>query len=143
MPLNSTLTIASFRLQTTTKLPPAGKEYFCFQINGKSSHAAKCVKSRKMNKAINYILSIDTFEQQHFLIKGILQSLSLENQMKTIGIDQSLSNRPFVEHKCLNNIKIYINMLVNMMTNPSSRIFLMLIWFLLQSKLLMSVLVCI
>ena len=28
--------------------------------------------------------------------------------MKTIGIDQSLSNRPYVEHKCLNNIrKIY------------------------------------
>ena len=25
--------------------------------------------------------------------------------MKTIGIDQSLSNMPSIEHKCLNNIK--------------------------------------
>ena len=39
------------------------------------------------------------------MIKFVLQSLCLEDHMKTIGIDQSLINRPSVEHKCLNNIE--------------------------------------
>ena len=45
-PSNATLTIAPVELHTTKKLPPAGKEYLCFQINGRSFHAAQCVKSR-------------------------------------------------------------------------------------------------
>ena len=40
-PLNPTLPIASIKLLTTSKLPPDGKEYLCFQINSKSSQAAK------------------------------------------------------------------------------------------------------
>ena len=40
-----------------------------------------------MNNAIDYILSIDTFEQKRVVIKGILQSPRLEDHMKTIGID--------------------------------------------------------
>ena len=63
-PLNATLTIASIKLHKTTELNPSGKEYLCFQINGKSSHAAQCVKSRIANKAIDYIISIAIFEQQ-------------------------------------------------------------------------------
>ena len=43
-----------------------------------------------MNKAIDYILYIDTFEQKCVVIKGMLQPLRLEYHMKTIGIDQSL-----------------------------------------------------
>ena len=39
------------------------------------------------------------------MIKFMLQSSCLEDHMKTIGIGQSLRNRPSVEHKCLNNIK--------------------------------------
>ena len=35
----------------------------------------------------------------------MLQSPRLEDHMNTVGINQSLSNRPSVEHKCLNNIK--------------------------------------
>ena len=62
-----------------------------------------------MNKDINFILCIDTFEQKHFVIKGMLQSPCLEDHMKTIGIDQPLSKRPSIEHKCLNNIKIYVS----------------------------------
>ena len=61
-PLNTTLNIVPIELHTTTKLPPAGKEYLCFQINSKSPHVAQCVKLRIMNKAIDSILSIDTFE---------------------------------------------------------------------------------
>ena len=103
--LNATLPIAPVELQTTNKLPPAGKEYLCFHINGRSSHAAQCVKSRIMNKAIRYILSIDTFEQKCVMIKGMLQSSRLEDHTNTIGIEQSLCNRSSFEHKCLNNIK--------------------------------------
>ena len=63
-PLNTTLTIAPVDLDKTKQSTPAGKEYLCFQINSKSPHAAQCVKSRILNKAIDYILSIDTFEKQ-------------------------------------------------------------------------------
>ena len=77
----------------------------CFQINGRSYHAAQCVKLWIINKAVYYILSIDTFEQQYFLTKGILQSPRLEDHMNTIDIYQSLCNRSYFEHKCLINIK--------------------------------------
>ena len=72
--LNSTLPIAPVELHTTKTIPPAGKEYLCFQINVKSSHAAQCVKSMIQNKAIDYIFSSDTFEQQCVMIKDMLQS---------------------------------------------------------------------
>ena len=44
------------------ELPPVGKEYLCFQFNSKYPHAAQCVKSRILNKAIDYILPIETSE---------------------------------------------------------------------------------
>ena len=87
--LNTTLHIAPIELHTTTKLPTVGKEYFCFQINSKSPHASQCFKSSILNKAVDYILSIDTFEQQCAVIKCMLQSSRIEDDMKTIGIDQS------------------------------------------------------
>ena len=58
-----------------------------------------------MNKAIDYILSIDTFEKKLIVLKCMLQSPHLEYHMKTIGIHQSLRNRPSVEHKYFNNTK--------------------------------------
>ena len=79
-PLNTTLTIAPFESHKK-KLPLAGKKYLCFQINRRSSHAAQCVKSRIVNKAIDSILSIDTFEQQCVAIKGMLQWPRLECHM--------------------------------------------------------------
>ena len=88
--------------------PQYGKEYLCFQINIKSTHAAQCVKSQILNKAIDYILCIDKSEQQCVVIKCILQSPRLYDHMKTIVIDQSLCNRYSFEQKYLNNIrKIY------------------------------------
>ena len=102
--LNASLLIASVKLHTKTEFPPAGKEYLYYHINGKSSHATQCVKSRITNKSNDYILSIDTFEKQFVVIKGMLQSSRLEDHMKSIGIDQSLRNRPSVEHTFLNNI---------------------------------------
>ena len=72
-PLNATLSITPVKLHTTTKLPPAGKEYLCFQISGESSQTSKCVKSRIINKVINYILSMVTFEQQCVVLIDMLQ----------------------------------------------------------------------
>ena len=58
-----------------------------------------------MNKAIDFILSIGTFELQCVVIKCMLQSSLLEDHMKTIGIDQSLCTRSSFGHICMNNIK--------------------------------------
>ena len=91
--------------------------------HGSSSHASQCVKSRIMNKSIEYILYIEIFEQQFVVSKGMLQSPRIEDHMKTIGIDLSLCNRFYFEHKCLNNIKIYFNMQVSVTTNKNSTIY--------------------
>ena len=58
-----------------------------------------------MNKVIDYVLSIDTFEQKCVVLKGMLQSPRLKDHVQTIGIDQSLSNNAIYEHKFLENIK--------------------------------------
>ena len=60
-PLITTLPLAAVESPKPTELPPVGKEYFCFQVNSKYPHAAQCVKSRVLNKAIDSILSINTF----------------------------------------------------------------------------------
>ena len=93
--------VCSFNLRTTLKLTLVGKEYMCFQIDGKSAQSSKCIKSRIMTKVIDYVISIDTFEQQYFVLKGMLQSPPLKYHMKTIGIDQSLSNSDLFEQICL------------------------------------------
>ena len=77
----------------------------CFLKEIKSYHAARCIKSRIMNKVIDYVLSVVTFEQQCVVLKGVLQSLRLKYQVQTIGIDQSLCNNAIYEQKYLENIK--------------------------------------
>ena len=52
-----------------------------------------------MNKAIDSILSIETFEQQCVAIKGMLQSSRLEDHMNTIGIEQLLCKKFFYNKK--------------------------------------------
>ena len=64
----------------------------CFHIDGKSAQTAKCVKSRIISKLIDCVLSMDTFEQQFFVLKGMLQSPRLKYHMNTIVVDQPLSN---------------------------------------------------
>ena len=85
----------------------------CFQKDGKTAQAARCIKSRVTNKVIAYVLSIDKFEKQCVVLKGMLQSLRLKDHIQTIGIDQSLINNSIYEHKCLENIKNYIHKLVS------------------------------
>ena len=58
-----------------------------------------------MTKVIDYIISIDTFEQQCVILKGMLQSPRLKYHVQNIGIHPSLSNNAIYEHKCIENIK--------------------------------------
>ena len=104
-PLITTLPLAPVELPKTTHLPPFGKEYLCFHVDKKYPHAAQCVKSRVLNKFIDSILSINTFEKQCVVIKCMLKSSRLEDHMKTIGIDLSSFGRSYFEHRCVNNIK--------------------------------------
>ena len=72
---------------------------------GKYDQVARCIKSRITTKVIDSVLSIDTFEKQCVVLKGIIQSPRLKYHVQTIGIHQSLSNNAIYEHKCLENIK--------------------------------------
>ena len=58
-----------------------------------------------MTKVIDYVPSIDTFEQKCVVLKNMLKSPQLKYYVQTIGIDQSLSNNAIYEHKFLENIK--------------------------------------
>ena len=72
---------------------------------GKYYQAARCIKSMIMNKVIDSVLSIYTFEQHCVVIKGMLQSPRLKDNVHNIGIEPSLSNNAIYGHKCLENIK--------------------------------------
>ena len=72
---------------------------------GKTDQADRCIKPRIMTKVIDSGLLIDKFEQKCFVIKGMLQSPRLKDNVKTIGIGPYLSNNAIYEHKCLENIK--------------------------------------
>ena len=102
------MSVSLLNLKKPTKLSQVGKKYMCFQNNGKSSQAAKYVTSRIMTKVIDFVLSVDTFEQKCVVLKGMLQSPRIKDHMKTIGIDQSLRNSDIFKHRCLQNInKLY------------------------------------
>ena len=45
-----------------------------------------------MTKLIDYVISIDTFEQQCVVLKVIFQSPGIKDHVQTIGVDPSLSN---------------------------------------------------
>ena len=77
----------------------------CLNNDEKTAHASKFIKSRIMNNVIDSILSIDTFEQQYVVLKGIIQSPHLKYYVKTIDIDQSLSNNAILENKFLQKPK--------------------------------------
>ena len=100
----ATTSSSMLNLHTTTRLPPVGKEYMCFQNYGKTAQAARCIRSRIITKVIDSVLSIDTFEQQFVVLKGMLQSPCFKDHVQTIGIDQSLSNNDLYEYKCLQKI---------------------------------------
>ena len=59
---------------TTPQLPtmaPSGKQYLCFQVEGESSHAAKCSKSIALIKFLKKIFEVESIEQQFIIIKGL------------------------------------------------------------------------
>ena len=80
----------------------------CFQNDGKTTQAAKCTKSKIMNKLINCVLFIDTHEKRCVELKCMLQSPRHKYHVKTIGVDQSKSNNSIFKHVCFQNInKLY------------------------------------
>ena len=60
----------------------------CFQKCGKTNQVVRYIKSRIMTELIDYILSIDTFEQKCVVLKVTLKPLQLKYHIQTIGIDQ-------------------------------------------------------
>ena len=96
---------------------------------GKSDQATRCIKSRIMTKVIDSVLSIDTFEKQCVVLKGMLQSTRLKYHVQTIGIHPSLSRNSIYEHKCIEKIKK--KKLVSVTTNNNSKTLLRLLWFIL------------
>ena len=54
---------------------------------------------------IDCVVSIDAFEKQGVVLKVMSQSPRLRDNVKNIGIDQSLSNSALFEHICLQSIK--------------------------------------
>ena len=92
-PNNHTQPIATtsssiLNLSTPTILTLVGKGYMRFKKDGKTAQDARCIKSRIITKVIDYVLSIDKFEQHCVVLKGMLKSTQLKDQVQTIGIDQ-------------------------------------------------------
>ena len=64
----------SSKSTTSLKLPSSGKEYNCFQSDGKSAYESQCSKSRVLTISTYFILKIESFEKQCVTFKGSLQS---------------------------------------------------------------------
>ena len=69
-----------------------------------------------MTKVIDYILSIDTLEQEHVLLKGMLQLPRLKYHVQTIGIDPFLRKNPYMNTNVLKTSKSYTNKLISVTT---------------------------
>ena len=57
----------------------------CFLKEGKTDQDARCIKLWITTKVIGFVLSIDKFEQQCVVLKGMLQSPQLKYHVHTIG----------------------------------------------------------
>ena len=66
-------TITTTNIPNLFKLPSSGKEYICFQTEGKTVWAAQCAKSRSLTKVMETIFEIDSFEQQYIIINVLIQ----------------------------------------------------------------------
>ena len=75
-------------LNTPMILPPVGKKDMYFLKDGKTDQAARYIKSRIITKVIYFVLFIDTFEQKCVVLKGMLQSLCLKDNVHNVVIDQ-------------------------------------------------------
>ena len=80
----STTSARMLNLHTTTMIPPVGKEYMCFRNDGKTSQVVRCIKSNIMTKVIYYVLSIDIFDQQCVVLKGMLKSPRLKYHVQPL-----------------------------------------------------------
>ena len=74
-------------------------------MDGITSYAAQCYKSRSWYKVLNLNIEIGSLEQQCVIIKLLYQSDQLKKHNVTIEIYQLLSNSTMYKHICLENIK--------------------------------------
>ena len=79
-----------------------------------------------MTKVIDSVISIDTFEQQWVVLKGMLQSPQLKDHVQTIGIDQyiryQINNNtcPFCYKQNIKKL-FYIPKILSGMMQPSQK----------------------
>ena len=111
-----------------------------FLKEGKSDHSVRCIKSRIMNKVIDYVLSIDTCEKQCVFLKGMLQSPQLKYHVQTVSIHPSLTKMLYMNTNVLKKSKNYTNKLVSVTNNNNPKTFLRLVWFLILKDSLTKVL---
>ena len=62
-------------------------------------------ESRAFTKVVESFISISSLEQKCAILKGVLKSEPLKENMVAIGTDQLLSNSAMYKHICLENIK--------------------------------------
>ena len=77
-------------------------------MEGKTAHDSQCAKSCEWTKVIYLILEIQSFYQKCVIIKGLLNSEQMYQQMVTVGADQSSITSAIYEHICLpqNGIRV-------------------------------------
>ena len=81
-------TISTTTTPRSPTLSPPGKEYLCFQIEGKIAHTAQCAKSIAPIKVLKAIFDFDSFGKLCVINKGLLQS----EQLKDICLPLGLTN---------------------------------------------------
>ena len=72
-------TLTTTTTKTSSKLTLPGKEYLCFQSEGKTFWAAKCAKSIALTKVLKTTFEIESFEQKCVIIKDFLKYEKLKN----------------------------------------------------------------
>ena len=87
------ITNSNYKLKSTSSnkitLPPPGNKHFSFQTDGKTERSAQCYKSRALKNLLHSIFDVDNFMKQFVIIKSMLKSDQLIEQMATIGIYRS------------------------------------------------------
>ena len=96
----------------------------CFHIDGKTSLAAKCVKSRIMTKVIDCVLLVHTFEKNVLCLKVCYNKRVLNITGILLLLTNHQAKNIFLYTDVFKKSRNYTNMLVSMTTNNNSKILL-------------------
>ena len=112
-------------------LPPVGKQYMCFQKYGEAAQASRCIKSRIMTKVVDYVLSIDTFEQKKLCLNVCCNHRDWNITYIPLTLNYPEATMLYMNTNVFKTPKHYTNNMVSVTTSNNSKIFLRLLWFLL------------